>query len=295
MGPRANTQSTPKLADGDLEEGSVVRESEALSIDRNDTVARRHLGPHERWQHPAEERRSHPLGDAVTQMDMVTSPDSPLPPFGRRVGDIKPLRKSHLAFRRALDVAVAAILLVLLSPLLLPLALAVKLTSRGPVLFKHERVGRGGRHFLVVKFRTMRVGTHEELWNCEEQQSGFLANDFKLSRDDSRITPIGRTLRRTGLDELPQLINILRGDMSLVGVRPLVPVELALRPEIDQTLYCRLRPGVTGLWQTSGRSNVLKNRRIAMDRRYSAEWHPLEDLRILLRTPRCLFRTDETA
>jgi lipopolysaccharide/colanic/teichoic acid biosynthesis glycosyltransferase len=157
-----------------------------------------------------------------------------------------------------------------------------------------ERVGKDERHFLVLKFRTMKVGTQQELWESEEQVSGFVANDFKLSRNDSRITTVGRVLRRTGLDELPQLVNILRGEMSLVGVRPLVPAELALRPEIDQQLYCRLRPGVTGLWQTSGRSTVLRNRRIAMDRRYSAEWHPWEDLKILVRTPRSLFRTDET-
>ncbi|MEI6497977.1 MAG: sugar transferase [Actinomycetota bacterium] len=273
----------------------MVLVNEAVITDRSEAAPRRHLGPHERRQHPAEERRAHPLGDAAVQMDMVTSPDTPLPPFGRRAGDIKPLRKSHLAFRRTLDIVVAGTMIVVLSPLLLALALAVKATSRGPALFKHERVGRGGKRFLVLKFRTMKVGTHEQLWSCEEQQSGFLANDFKLSRDDSRITPIGRTLRRTGLDELPQLINILRGDMSLVGVRPLVPVELAMRPDIDQTLYCRLRPGVTGLWQTSGRSNVLRNRRIAMDRQYAAEWHPMDDLKILLRTPRCLFRTEETA
>jgi lipopolysaccharide/colanic/teichoic acid biosynthesis glycosyltransferase len=227
-------------------------------------------------------------------MDSVVHADSPLPPFGRRAGDVRSLRASHLAARRCLDIVVAAVSLLVLAPLLLLLALAVKLTSSGPVLFKHERVGKDGRHFLVLKFRTMKVGTEQELWECEEQVSGFVANDFKLSRNDSRITTIGRVLRRTGLDELPQLVNILRGEMSLVGVRPLVPAELALRPEIDQQLYCRLRPGVTGLWQTSGRSTVLRNRRIAMDRRYSAEWHPWEDLKILVRTPRSLFRTDET-
>ncbi|MFZ4810220.1 MAG: sugar transferase [Ilumatobacteraceae bacterium] len=228
-------------------------------------------------------------------MQAVVDPDSPLPPFGRRTGDIKPLRPSHLAARRGLDIAVATVILVLLAPVLLVIAALVKLTSRGPALFKHERVGKDGRHFLVLKFRTMKVGTHQQVWASEENANGFAANDFKLSRDDNRITPIGRLLRRTGLDELPQLVNILRGDMSLVGVRPLVPAELALRPEIDQTLYCRLRPGVTGLWQTSGRSTVLRNRRIAMDRQYAADWHPVADLKILVRTPKCLFRTDETA
>ena len=147
----------------------------------------------------------------------------------------------------------------------------------------------------MIKFRSMRNGTHQAVWSTEKERLEFIGNNFKLSATDHRITRIGRVLRRTSLDELPQFINVLKGDMSIVGVRPLVATELSMRPEIDQALYCRLRPGITGLWQTSGRSTVLHNERIAMDRAYTAVWHPMWDVEILLKTPKSLLRTDHAA
>jgi lipopolysaccharide/colanic/teichoic acid biosynthesis glycosyltransferase len=224
----------------------------------------------------------------------VTSPEAPLPPFGRRAGDIKPLAWRHLAVRRCLDIVVALVSLLVLLPVMVVTALLVLATSRGGVFYRHERVGRYGKLFSVLKFRTMRVGANAELLSDEAAREEYVANNFKMREDDPRITWVGRILRRTSLDELPQLWNVLRGDMSVVGVRPLVPEELAARPEIDRELYCRLRPGITGLWQTSGRSNVVENQRIVLDRSYAAHWHPLHDVRILTKTPLSVMRLDES-
>jgi lipopolysaccharide/colanic/teichoic acid biosynthesis glycosyltransferase len=166
----------------------------------------------------------------------------------------------------------------------------VKATSRGPALFVQERVGRHGEVFRLVKFRTMRVGTHLEVREDPAVLAGYLANDFKLPPDDPRITRVGRWLRRTSLDEVPQLINVLRGEMSIVGVRPLVPEELALRSEYDQALYRSFRPGMTGLWQVEGRSTVQKEDRQHLDRRYLETWSLWNDAIIMLRTPGAVFR-----
>jgi exopolysaccharide production protein ExoY len=228
-------------------------------------------------------------------MKLVHGPHVPLPPFGRRADDIRPLHNSHLVVRRALDIVVATFALMIAAPAMLILAISIKCTSRGPAFFRHTRIGLGGQSFEMIKFRSMRVGTHQAVWSTEEERLEFMCNDFKLSSSDRRITRIGRVLRHTSLDELPQFINVLKGDMSIVGVRPLVATELSMRPEIDQALYCRLRPGITGLWQTSGRSSVVHNERIAMDRAYAAVWHPMWDVEILLKTPKSLLRTDHAA
>ena len=215
-------------------------------------------------------------------------------PFGRRRTDVPRVRAWHLAVQRAMDLAVGTVLVIAAAPLLAVVACAVALTSDGPVLFRQERVGRHGKPFMILKFRTMQVGVHEGV-RASGEFHDFVTNDFKLRPGDRRITPIGRFLRRTSLDELPQLINVLRGEMSIVGIRPLVPEELRLRPPIDQFLYCRLRPGMTGLWQVSGRSHVKREMRIAMDREYAARWKPGMDVAIMCRTPRTVLRSRETA
>jgi lipopolysaccharide/colanic/teichoic acid biosynthesis glycosyltransferase len=190
-----------------------------------------------------------------------------------------------------LDVGVATVVALVTFLPGLVIAAIVKSTSPGPAFFVQERVGRHGEVFRLVKFRTMRDGTHLEVKENVEMLAEYQANNFKLAPDDPRITRIGRWLRRTSLDEVPQLINVLRGEMSIVGVRPLVPDELSLRSEYDQALYRALRPGMTGLWQVEGRSTVQNEDRQHLDRRYMETWSPWRDVIIMLRTPGALFRT----
>jgi exopolysaccharide biosynthesis polyprenyl glycosylphosphotransferase len=175
----------------------------------------------------------------------------------------------------------AAAGLVLLAPVLLGICAAVLRDSPGPVLFRQVRVGKGGREFVIYKFRTMHDGA--------EQRRGELAgrndNDgvlFKM-RDDPRITRVGRVLRRFSLDELPQLLNVLRGDMSLVGPRPPLPEEVAAYPA-DMRRRLAVSPGLTGLWQVSGRSDLSWEEAVRLDLRYVENWSFSLDCVILART-----------
>ena len=197
--------------------------------------------------------------------------------------------------KRGLDVTAAILLLVILSPLFLVLSVGVLLSSRGGIFFKHDRVGKDGRIFKLVKFRSMQVGTHERIWSDADAALAFMTEGFKLPGDHSAITKFGRILRLTSLDELPQLWNVLRGQMSLVGVRPLVPVEVAARPQFEQQLYRSMRPGITGLWQVNGRSSLEHEDRCALDREYVEEWSLGMDVSILLRTPLAVLRPQHTA
>jgi exopolysaccharide biosynthesis polyprenyl glycosylphosphotransferase len=192
------------------------------------------------------------------------------------------------AIKRTFDVIGATLLLVLLSPVLIAVALAVKLTSRGPVLYPSARPGMGGTPFDCLKFRTMRDDaeqTQEELESLNEM-SGAL---FKI-RDDPRMTPVGRFLRRFSLDELPQLVNVVRGDMSLVGPRPLPVRDFAKLEEWHKKRYLVL-PGITGLWQVSGRSELDFDDLVRLDFLYLERWSVALDLVILLKTvPAVLMR-----
>jgi lipopolysaccharide/colanic/teichoic acid biosynthesis glycosyltransferase len=198
-------------------------------------------------------------------------------------------RASRLAMR-VIDVVGAVVLLVVFSPVILVASVLVKTTSPGPVIFRQERVGRAGQHFTVLKFRTMADGTHDEVHADPEVLRLYRENDFKLPPDDPRITSIGRWLRKTSLDELPQLVNVLRGEMALVGVRPLKPEELALRSSFDQALYGLHRPALTGLWQVEGRSHVGGDTRVELDRRCLMERGVGSTIKILLLTPRVVLR-----
>lgn len=190
------------------------------------------------------------------------------------------------ALKRGSDILGAATLLLMLSPLLLVLAVVVRLDG-GPVLYRHVRVGLGGRPFGCLKFRTMVTAADRLL-------ATHLANDAAAAREwserrklavDPRITRAGRLLRATSLDELPQLLNVLRGEMSLVGPRPVVPEELQQHYGVlGGSAYLATRPGITGLWQISGRSDTTYRQRVALDMRYVTEWSLLLDLTILLRT-----------
>lgn len=187
----------------------------------------------------------------------------------------------ELTAKRALDLAVSAIGLVVLSPLLLLVALAVKLESPGPVLFRQRRVGRAGRTFTLYKLRSMRAGAdreREELLARNEADGPV----FKL-RDDPRVTRLGRLLRRTSIDELPQLWNVLRGEMSLVGPRPPLPEEVR-RYERWQRRRLSVKPGITCTWQVSGRSDLGFRRWMELDLAYIDGWSLWGDVQIVLRT-----------
>jgi lipopolysaccharide/colanic/teichoic acid biosynthesis glycosyltransferase len=186
--------------------------------------------------------------------------------------------------KRVFDVAAALVLLALAAPLMAAVAVAVKLDSPGPVLFRQERRGRGGP-FPMLKFRTMHVDAERRLADVLAADPA-LALEYgtyhKLARDP-RATRTGRALRRMSLDELPQLWNVLAGDMSLVGPRPYMPHELADHPR-EREVLSRVRPGITGLWQVSGRHRTTFGERLAIDVRYAETRSAWLDLCILART-----------
>jgi exopolysaccharide biosynthesis polyprenyl glycosylphosphotransferase len=185
------------------------------------------------------------------------------------------------ALKRTFDIVGATVLLVLLSPLLLAITLAVRLSSRGPILFHSMRRGIGQRPFACLKFRTMHTDAEESQAELEEfnEASGAL---FKI-REDPRLTPIGHLLRRFSLDELPQLVNVLRGEMSLVGPRPLPERDYAMLEDWHRKRYLVL-PGLTGLWQVSGRSELDFDDLVHLDFIYLENWSLALDLTILLKT-----------
>lgn len=186
--------------------------------------------------------------------------------------------------KRFVDVVGSAVLLVVLSPVLLGIAVAIWLDSGLPIIYRGQRIGRHGRPIVVLKFRTMRDGSHHhlsEMLTADEELRLEYGSRRKL-RDDPRRTPVGGLLRRTSLDELPQLVNVLMGEMSLVGPRPYMPGELNGRPEAGKILDAR--PGITGLWQVSGRSDTTFEKRVAIDVAYIARRSAALDAWILLQT-----------
>ncbi len=186
--------------------------------------------------------------------------------------------------KRAFDVLSAALLLAFVAPLMLILYALVSLDG-GPAIFAHRRVGEGGRTFSCLKFRSMHTDAAERLQDIllnDPQARAEWAKDHKLRRDP-RITPLGRFLRASSLDELPQLFNIIRGEMSVVGPRPIVQAEV-VRYGARFESYRRTRPGLTGLWQVSGRNNVDYRRRVAMDVLYARRSSFLLDLKIVMMT-----------
>jgi exopolysaccharide biosynthesis polyprenyl glycosylphosphotransferase len=193
------------------------------------------------------------------------------------------LSRSARAAKRALDVVGATLIVFVLLPLLLGIAIAIKLESRGPVLFRQSRAGRGGKPFDMFKFRTMYADAEQrkpELLALNEMREGVM---FKI-RSDPRVTRVGRTLRRLSLDELPQLRNVLRGEMSLVGPRPLVLPEVQALAEAWQARRLDLRPGMTGAWQVAGRSNLTFREMVRLDYQYVAGWTLVRDIEILAAT-----------
>jgi lipopolysaccharide/colanic/teichoic acid biosynthesis glycosyltransferase len=189
--------------------------------------------------------------------------------------------RSTLLLKRALDLVGAAVAFVVVAPLMLAIAVAVRLDSRGPVLFVQRRVGLDGRAFAILKFRTMVAGADDVL-SALVRLAGLDAPAFKLQRDP-RVTRIGRLLRRTSLDELPQLLNVLRGDMSLVGPRP-EQVEVVDRYAEEHRLRLAVKPGLTGPMQVYGRGALTFEERLAVEREYIENLSIGRDLRLLALT-----------
>lgn len=200
------------------------------------------------------------------------------------------------AGKRALDIALASVLIVISAPLLLLLWCLVRWTSAGPAIFRQERLGYGKRPFTMLKLRSMYAGNDDRTHRV--YVAGMLSPEtetperngelFKLV-DDPRVTPLGGWLRRTSLDELPQLFNVLRGDMSLVGPRPMLPWEERLLTE-EHRLRFTVKPGLTGLWQISGRSRLSMRTALELDVEYARQRGMFLDLTILIRTVPALFR-----
>ena len=200
------------------------------------------------------------------------------------------LRVYHWS-KRTLDVVLSLVALVVLMPLWLVIAALVRCSSPGPVLFRQPRVGRDGRRFNVLKFRSMCSDAEERLRDVDLYDT-YVATGYKLpAAEEFRVTKVGRLLRKTSLDELPQLLNVLGGDMSLVGPRPVVPAELNSYGELVHC-YLGVRPGITGIWQVSGRSHVVFPERALLDSHYFRRRSLRLDLAILARTPLAVVRGD---
>jgi lipopolysaccharide/colanic/teichoic acid biosynthesis glycosyltransferase len=230
-------------------------------------------------------------GSPRVQGDWEALPPALRGPTGRARAYLRRKRRVVGAFlddsgpllRRLLDIVVAGGALVLLSPLLLLAALAIKLTSRGPVLYKQERLGQYGHPFLMFKLRTMSVGADAmKATLAAEIQGAVDGVRFKLKRDP-RITPVGRLLRKFSIDELPQLWNVLVGDMTLVGPRPPVWLEVA-RYDARALRRLEVRPGLTCLWQVGGRSDLSFEQQVSLDLEYIDRVKPHQELLILART-----------
>ena len=209
--------------------------------------------------------------------------------------------KAFLGIKRAIDVLGSATALLLLSPLFLVIGAVIKLTSEGPIFFKQQRLGRHGVRFTFLKFRSMyfqndskvhrdyvRQLISAKVSNGQTDDSGGV---YKI-KDDPRVTRVGRFLRRTSLDELPQFLNVLRGDMSLVGPRPPIPYEVMAYDIWHRRRFLEIKPGITGLWQVEGRSRVKFDEMVRMDIKYAKTWSPWLDIKILFRTPRAVLRGD---
>jgi lipopolysaccharide/colanic/teichoic acid biosynthesis glycosyltransferase len=187
--------------------------------------------------------------------------------------------------KRALDL----LLVIGSAPVTLPLGLVtaflVRVTSRGPVLFGQRRVGLGGERFTMYKFRTMHRDAERLLQQDPALWDDYVSNGYKVPAElDRRITPVGRFLRRSSLDELPQILNVLRGEMSLVGPRPVVPNEVDNYGD-RRAIYLSVRPGITGAWQVNGRSTIDYPDRVDIDEEYVRRWTLWLDVKIILKTP----------
>jgi exopolysaccharide biosynthesis polyprenyl glycosylphosphotransferase len=224
------------------------------------------------------------------------------PVDARLYPDLHPQDNTAKAFRlikRTIDIVGSLIALVLLSPLFIAIAVVIKLTSKGPVFFKQVRVGQYGAKFTFLKFRSMYSHSNPKIHQefvmrlISGKEDRTLSDDnpgvFKI-QNDPRVTPVGRFLRRTSLDELPQFLNVLKGEMSLVGPRPPIPYEVDAYDIWHRRRFLEVKPGITGLWQVEGRSRIRFDEMVRLDLKYAMTWSPWLDIKILLRTPHAVLR-----
>jgi lipopolysaccharide/colanic/teichoic acid biosynthesis glycosyltransferase len=209
-------------------------------------------------------------------------------------------RRTVLLVKRMVDIVASLSMLMVCAPIFLVIALAIKLSSHGPVFFRQQRVGRYGKTFTFLKFRSMYANNDPTVHR--EFVTNLIANRAQIEskgdghpsvyklKNDKRITPVGRILRRTSLDELPQFLNVLQGDMSLVGPRPPIPYELAAYQTWHRQRLLGVKPGITGLWQVLSRSSVGFDEMVRLDLRYASTWTPWLDFKILMRTPLAVIR-----
>lgn len=209
-------------------------------------------------------------------------------------------KRPQLGIKRAMDIAGSLLALILCTPLLFMIALAIKVSSKGPIVFRQQRVGQYGQCFTFLKFRSMRIdndsSSHREYVTkliagraSREPVNGKGDGVYKLA-NDNRITPLGKLLRKTSLDELPQFLNVLRGEMSLVGPRPAIPYEVAAYQTWHRRRVLEVKPGITGLWQVNGRNRIKFDDMVRLDLHYAKCWSPWLDLKILLRTPSAVLK-----
>ena len=259
--------------------GAILRDN--LSLEQFGEISISfHFFP-DKWDHDNSHRPSNP----------TLYPDLPR---GDKLSKIFSLTK------RVMDVTGSLLLLAVCAPILLLVAVAVKVSSKGPILYRQQRVGQYGKPFTFLKFRSMYVHNDDTVHknyvmqliaghaqrhpgNGNSDGAGF----YKLT-NDNRITHVGGFLRRTSLDELPQLFNVLKGEMSLVGPRPAIPYEVAAYQTWHRRRVLEVKPGITGLWQVNGRGRVEFDDMVRLDLRYARDWSPWLDLKILLRTPRAV-------
>jgi exopolysaccharide biosynthesis polyprenyl glycosylphosphotransferase len=234
-----------------------------------------HVFP-EDWDHDGEQRPSNP---------------TLYPDLSHRENE----KRLFTVLKRMMDILGSALALVLFSPVLLCIAVAVKTTSKGPIFFRQRRIGQYGKPFVFLKFRSMFVNNDAAVHKAYVQKliagkadkqpsNGSGEGVYKLTRDP-RVTRVGSFLRRTSLDELPQFINVLTGEMSLVGPRPPVPYEVEAYDIWHRRRLLEAKPGITGLWQVSGRSRVKFDDMVRLDLQYARNWSPWTDMKILWRTP----------
>lgn len=208
-----------------------------------------------------------------------------------------PSKAFSFVLKKMTDILGGLMGIIIFSPLMLVIAILIKCTSQGPVFFRQERVGLFGKHFIFLKFRSMYVNENPDIHKKfikkfinTEEQTDFALDDqaeekiYKI-KDDPRVTPLGRFIRKTSLDELPQLINVLKGEMSLVGPRPPIPYEYEQYDVWHKARIVEFKPGITGLWQVEGRSSTTFNEMVRLDLKYIRQWSLWLDLKILLRTP----------
>jgi exopolysaccharide biosynthesis polyprenyl glycosylphosphotransferase len=207
--------------------------------------------------------------------------------------------KASRSIKRSVDIIGSLCALVLLSPLLSVVAVVIKLTSKGPILFKQQRLGQYGVRFTFLKFRSMYFQNDARIHQDyirrfisgkqDQAQPDSHSGVYKI-KDDPRVTPVGKFLRKTSLDELPQFLNVLRGEMSLVGPRPPIPYEVERYEIWHRRRFLEVKPGITGLWQVEGRSRTRFDDMVRLDLKYAKTWSPWLDIKILLRTPAAVLR-----